>query len=135
MCECHQGGCTLGWIENQKCCFFPLSQMNLGSTRKNKKVFEKENFSKMHRFLRISISSLQRNFKKLRGEKLNPLSPPSIFPRRAIFFIMQISVTFSKCMEYSNWQQPAEDLKTIVFLTSSGNKTDGSSSHSSERRR
>ena len=67
MCECHQGGCTLGWIENQKCCFFPLSQMNLGSTHKNKKVLAKEFFSKMHRFLRICIWSLQRDFPKLRG--------------------------------------------------------------------
>ena len=42
--------------------------MNLGSTRKNKKILKKENFSKMHRFLRIRIWSLQRNFQKLRGE-------------------------------------------------------------------
>ena len=45
----------LGWIENQKCCFFPLSQMNLGSTHKNKKVLAEEFFSKMHRFLQICI--------------------------------------------------------------------------------
>ena len=35
----------LGCIENQKCCFFPLSQINLGSTHKNKKVLAKDFFS------------------------------------------------------------------------------------------
>ena len=60
-------GWWLGWIENQKCCFFPLSQMNLDSTHKNKKVLAKEFFSKMHRFLRICIWSLQIDFQKLSG--------------------------------------------------------------------
>ena len=61
-------GYSLGWIENQKFSFFPLSQMNLGSTHKNKKVLAEEFFSKMHRFLQICILSLQGNFQKLRGQ-------------------------------------------------------------------